>query len=60
MKMNTDHNQSCGLNEVVLRGNVKAVCTFIKKLERSSTFNLTAHQNILQQKEANTCKISAR
>jgi hypothetical protein len=42
----------------VLRGKFIALTTFIKKLERPNTSNLTAHLKALEQKEANTPKRS--
>jgi hypothetical protein len=42
----------------VLREKFIALCTFIKKLERSHTSKLTAHLKALEQKEANTPKRS--
>jgi hypothetical protein len=40
--------------KAVVRGKCAALSTFIKKLERSYTSNLTAHLKTLEQKEANT------
>jgi hypothetical protein len=43
-------------HKAVLRGKVIALSTFIKKLKRSYTSNLTTHLKALEQKEANTAK----
>ena len=44
--------------EAVLRGKFIALSASIKKLERSHSSNLAAHQNALEQREANTPKRS--
>jgi hypothetical protein len=46
--------------KAALRGKFIAVSTFIKKLEKFHTSNLTAHLKPLEQKEANTPKRSRR
>ena len=43
-----------GHNESVLRGMFIALNTYIKKLERSHTSELTEHLKALEQKEANS------
>jgi hypothetical protein len=44
--------------KAVLRGKFIALSTFIKKLERSYTSNLTTHLNPLEEKEANKPKMA--
>jgi hypothetical protein len=44
--------------KAVLRGKFTALPTFMKKLVRSHTSNLTGHLTALEQKEANTPKSS--
>jgi hypothetical protein len=44
--------------KAVLRGKFIALSSFIKKLERAHTSNLTAHMKALKQKEANAPKRS--
>jgi hypothetical protein len=44
--------------KAVLKQKFTALCSLVKKLERSYTSNLTAHMKTLEQKEANTPKKS--
>ena len=53
--MKAEHTQTC---ETVLSGKIIALSTFIKKLERSHTSNLIAYLKALEQKSANTPKVS--
>ena len=46
--------------KAVLRGNFIALSALVKDLERSYTYNLTAHLRSLEQKEANSHKKSIR
>jgi hypothetical protein len=46
--------------KIVLRGKFIALSTLLKKLERSYTSTLTAHQRALELKEANIAKRSRR
>ena len=46
--------------KAVLRGNFIALSALVKDLERSYTYNLTAHLKSLEQKGANSPKRSRR
>ena len=51
---NTSYQNMWDAMKAVLRGKFIVLSSFIKKLERSHTGNLTAHLKPLEQKEVNT------
>jgi hypothetical protein len=52
----TAYPNSWNTMKTVLRGKFIVLSTYLKKLGRSYTSNLTAHLKVLEQKEASTSK----